>query len=468
MPIRRLAFLALLALASLLVLALGAAGPAFAAFAPHGLWEATVGEPLSNDSWSGVAAGPDGSAYVAGTFGQAWFPATGDIVVARYGAGDAAASLTWMRRWDDPGAHGADIGVTLAVDKKGAVVVAGFSADTTGFYGWRVIKWSASGAQKWAASFPAPLAGSNAFARDVAVDSSGDVYVCGSETYGPGDPSGDDVALVVRKLSGSTGALLWEARYTGPAAGYNAGDAIALDPAGNAYVTGYGDGTGETTDMVLAKYAHADGRKVWLRRIDGPDGADDEGITLAVTGAGVWMVGRAWSTADDTCRVLLVRYTLTGKRSWLRTWAEAPDASSYGDALAVDAAGNAVVAGSSNPSVVTWVHALLLRYSAKGKLLWSRVTYDEAQPYAEWRAVACLPKGDIWVGGDVKVVAGRWDWAVARYSPTGTARWTSRWESPADHNAGCMAIALGKTGVLTAGRISSSGDTQAILAKYKR
>ena len=460
MPARRPALVSLLVLACAGTLSLGAAGPASAAFAPHGLWEATLGEPQSYDTWADVASAPDGSAYAAGTFDLGMSPLTGDIVVAKYG-GSTAGSLTWTRRWDDPVEHGADWTSALAVDKKGAVVVAGHSSTAAGSFRWLVLKWSASGAQKWVATFAAPASIMDAYVRDVAVDASGDVYVCGSEAY-----TGEGVALVVRKLSGATGALLWEARYTGPAAGYNTAGAIALDAAGNAYVSGSGEDSSEVSDMLLAKFAHADGRRLWLRRIDGPEHSDDEGMELAITSAGVWATGRAWAADDNSCRIIVSRYSPAGKRRWLRTWIEQPGTINDADALAVDAAGNVVVAGSNNPQTVTFEHALLLKYNGKGKLLWSRVTYDQAQPFAVWSAVVCRPNGDIWVGGDATVVADRWDLVVARYSPAGQVVWTSNWESAADTDASCNAIALGKTGLFVAGSISSQDDSDAVLAMY--
>ena len=60
--------------------------------------------------------------------------------------------------------------------------------------------------------------------------------------------------------------------------------------------------------------------------------------------------------------VALAKYTLAGKRLWLRTWLEHPTPPSPA-ALAVDGHGNAVVVGGGNDNPVTREHAFVLRYT---------------------------------------------------------------------------------------------------------
>jgi len=87
-------------------------------------------------------------------------------------------------------------------------------------------------------------------ATAVAVDGSGNVYVTG---YSRGSSTSDDYATVKYNASG---IQQWVARYNGPA-NVNANDratTLAVDAAGNVYVTGYSRGSGTSDDYATIKY----------------------------------------------------------------------------------------------------------------------------------------------------------------------------------------------------------------------
>src|SRR5207245_1020077 len=74
-----------------------------------------------------------------------------------------------------------------------------------------------------------------------------------------------------------------------------------VDPAGNVYVTGWsnkGD-TDETADYVTIKYDPA-GEQVWLARYDGPGKGHDEAAALALDSAGnVYVTGMSRNESLD-------------------------------------------------------------------------------------------------------------------------------------------------------------------------
>jgi hypothetical protein len=390
---------------TLIVAAVGvcarAAAPACAAALPsHAIWSDVLGGTTNTESWIDVARGPDGSLYAGGSYDTVPMGSTGDLLVARFSRSDAAAKhRLWSRTWDNPVEHLDDRLWAIAVDHSGAVVAAGTTHTAHSGVAWVIAKWNRSGSRRWAETFAAsPLTAWDAWATDVACDAAGNVYVCGMVQKGESD--GNTVAsLVVRKLSGADGHVIWQGSYAGALNSYNQGSKLALDAAGNVYCTGYGQSAQGDDDIITCKFVSTTGRLSWARRIADTKHLQDEGTAIVVRGAHVWVTGGEY--ADATDRVVgLAKYTLAGKRLWLRTWLERADTLEYPEALAVDGHDNAVVVGSGNDNPVTRDHAFILHYSAAGVLQWRRIAYDSVSHEAEWHDVVCDAAGRIWVGGD--------------------------------------------------------------------
>ena len=145
--------------------------------------------------------------------------------------------------------------------------------------------------------------------RGIAVDGSGNSYVTGeffgAATFGPGETNattltsagGDDIFVAKYDASGD---LVWAKRAGGISVFGDFGKDIAVDGAGNSYVTGtFNDsatfGPGETNattltsavfdDIFVAKY-DATGDLVWAKRAGGTSLFGDSGLGIAVDGAG--------------------------------------------------------------------------------------------------------------------------------------------------------------------------------------
>jgi hypothetical protein len=94
-------------------------------------------------------------------------------------------------------------------------------------------------------------------------------------------------SLIVLLLPGLLLAQKWAARYD--AGGNDAMTAMAVDAAGNVYVTGHSVGAGTGTDFMTIKYSPA-GDTVWTRRAGGT--GDDSAFALALDGSGnVYVTG---------------------------------------------------------------------------------------------------------------------------------------------------------------------------------
>lgn len=157
------------------------------------------------------------------------------------------------------------------------------------------IKYSTNGTELWAERYNNSVNG-NDEAVGVVVDAAGNVYVTGRS-----QGSGTGYDYVTIKYD-STGNLAWDGdvrRYDG---GYGADEAtgIAIDSLGNVYVTGKSQGSGTGSDYHTIKY-DSSGNMIWRVRYNNDLlVGDDIATAIAVDSAGnVFVTGRSARTLTD-------------------------------------------------------------------------------------------------------------------------------------------------------------------------
>src|SRR3972149_1953109 len=187
-----------------------------------------------------IAVDGSGSVYVTGRSvgsGTCYDYAT----IKYYPNGDTA----WVRRYNGP-ANGADLAFTIAVDDSGCVYVTGWSSGSGNGYDYATIKYHSSGDTAWVRRYDGGENGPD-YARAIAVDDSGNVYVTGWSWNG----TSDDYATIKYY---STGDTAWGRRYNGPGNGFDEARAIAVDGSGSVYVTGLSSGSGASYEYATIKY----------------------------------------------------------------------------------------------------------------------------------------------------------------------------------------------------------------------
>jgi len=203
------------------------------------------------------------------------------------------------------------------------------------------------------------------------------------------------------------------ARYNnGITNGTNQAVKMALDLAGNVYVTGYSQNTNGNLDYVTMKYA-PNGNQLWVARFDSTNTAMampagivlDNSNDVIVTGNALTVKyntngGQAWTAAyagtslavDTNLDVYVVGFATdfgtvklspSGSNLWQAAYPSTlgPNVS---QAVAVDSNGNVDVAGSQTyvcDEYSCYHQMLLIRYDSKGNLLWTAVNlYGGEQP----------------------------------------------------------------------------------------
>ncbi|MGV3723383.1 MAG: BTAD domain-containing putative transcriptional regulator [Actinomycetota bacterium] len=294
-----------------------------------------------------VAVGPAGEVYVTGSvWGRHGVVASTDYATVKY---DAAGALQWARPFDQ--AQLEDRAVDLAVSPSGDVVVTGHSQhvrhigpDTD----YVTLAYSPGGDVRWRRSYGGPNDGGD-LACALAVDAEGCVYVLGRGYNGDPAFGGTKTDYVTVKYD-RWGTEKWVRSYDG--SGWRLDDkpaVIAVGPSGQTYVAGESPGEGIYPDVHTLAY-DASGNLRWARTMNGNGSRDDVPYGIAVDPAGnVIVAGRTFGrklaaegTEDD---YLTLKYGPSGELLWLRIYNSPSGGGDYATAVTTDAAGNVVVTG---------------------------------------------------------------------------------------------------------------------------
>jgi hypothetical protein len=408
------------------------------------LWQAGFGG-LGIDSTRGVAAGPNGEAFIAGYYeGEIDFggtvgkkPSAGksDAFVAKFGAD---GKLAWAQTW---GATRDDLANAIAI-RGDKVAVAGsfldeikigsFTKKSQGSDDLYIAAFDKDGNAEWLWTAggidsdgvntiaPTPDGGwviGGSFTKSLEITT-------GSGKTTITSKGGTDAVLIKLAASGDTE---WVKSYGG-----NYDDTIlhvAVDANSNVFVQGvfrdvadWGGkeplkaGGGSDNDVVLAKY-DTNGDHVWSQRFG--NAFNDVAGGLAIDSSGQITIAGSFENkgsisfgpGDDhvslgEADVYVARFANDGKLQWARSYGgERVDVAND---VAVDSAGNAIVTGWFEGMVdfgkgpVTSKggnnkDAFVMKLDAKGATTWVQTFGDK--DHDQGRAVTVDGKGDVYVSG---------------------------------------------------------------------
>lgn len=321
-------------------------GPSFAIFTSNDF--ATIeysssGLPLWTNRYNGPGNGDDTPTAIS-------VDATGNVFVTGYSIGahgnyeyvtlkySNSGQPVWTNRYNGPG-NGTNEAVGMTLDKAGNVFVTGYSLGTSGNYEYATLKYSNSGQPLWTNRYHGSGSGPSA-ATSVAVDGSGNAFVTGQVT---GPSSNFDYATL--KYS-SSGALLWANTFNGPANGDDGATGVALDAAGNVYVTGVSAGLGTSNDIATIAYSNS-GQPLWTNRYTGPGNGDDHAFSLVTDASGnVYVTGYS-TIAGNTNVYTTLAYAQNGAPLWTNFYNVNGASLSRAFGITTDNAGDVIVTGES-------------------------------------------------------------------------------------------------------------------------
>jgi hypothetical protein len=412
-----------------------------------GVYEAWVarynGTGNGYDEAKAVAVDNTGNVYVAGTsFGSG---TRNDYATIKY---DSAGQQQWVALYNDPDNPDAQLNA-MTIDGSGNVYVTGWSGLNNVYYDCTTIKYNSAGQEQWVARYNVQPRGYAAGAA-IAVDSSGNIYVAAYVTNQP------NIVFCATIKYNASGEEQWVAEYHGGAnADYPA--AIALDKAGNAYVTGTSQ-TCPGSDYLTLKYNSA-GQEQWVARYYGPQEHLDAAKAIAVDDA-----GNVYVTGESFGSYATIKYNAAGQQQWAARYDQG--GYSAAAAIALDAAGNVYVTGqvadpNSYPDYGT------IKYSSTGEQQWvARYNGPPGNGADVATGIALDGSDNVYVTGRssrTNFVFGDFDYATIKYTSAGQQQWVVRYDGSGNADNEAEAIALDQLGSVY---VTGIGDNDYVTIKY--
>ncbi len=274
--------------------------------------------------------------------------------------------------------------------------------------------------EKWVARYNGP---GNKFDGGwaIAVDGAGNVYVTG-ESAGSGTQA--DFTTIKYNINGKQ---IWVKRYNGPGNARDIAADIAVDGSGNVYITGYSEGSGTEYDYATIKY-NTNGKQIWIRRYNGPGNGIDEAGNIAVDVSGnVYVTGISWSTGiHATFDFATIKYDMNGAQLWVRRYNGPPDDSDCPQAIAVDDTGNVYVTGGEGGISVRKGDFATIKYGPDGKELWIK-RYNGPDNGPDFALCLALDGfGNVYIAGASRGLGTYFDYATIKYNTNGKRLWVQR------------------------------------------
>ncbi len=339
----------------------------------------------------------------------------------------ATGIALWTNRYDGPG-HRTDAANAVVVDKNGSIIVTGYGGGTDTTNEYTTIKYSAAGSALWTNRYSGSAKTTN-IAVAVSVDSNANIFVTGY-SYNSTAAGSADYATIAYSAAG---VALWTNRYNGTGNSIDIPAAMALDGSGNVLVTGYSysSSSSNSADYLTIKYSGA-GVPLWTNRYNGPGNNLDEAKALAVDDAGnVFVTGHSYSsTTSSSADYATIKYASSGVPLWTNRYTFSGSSVDQATGIAVNSGGTTYVTGVSSGDYLT------IAYSGAGTPLWTN-RFKPSSSTDQPTAILLDTSGNIFVTGystqsdSYNSIEVTYDYLTVKYSPNGAILWTNRCDGAA-------------------------------------
>ncbi len=312
----------------------------------------------------------------------------------------AQVNQEWVKTFNNSG-NSSDISYGIAVDNSGNSYVTGSILNGLQTTDYATIKYNASGNQEWLRIYNGP-ANNLDYARDIAVDGDGYIYVTGLIDFA------SSCATIKYSPSGDS---IWVRRYL-----YGIGYKIFCDASNNIYVAGrYGDAS--FSDYFVVKY-NSFGTELWSKRYNAPGNGPDVANAIDIDNAGnVYLTGSVFTGGHYAMGT--VKFNSSGTQMWEAIY-DCPDfGSDAGNAIDADNSGNVYVAGYSD-STVTGRDFMTIKYNSSGAVQWTKRFNDG---YDEAVDIKVFDDDNIYVTGPSLTATRPDDFTIIKYNSAGFQQW---------------------------------------------
>jgi hypothetical protein len=242
------------------------------------------------------------------------------------------------------------------------------------------------------------------------------------------------------------GDTMWT-RYFTLGHGDDQANAVATDPAGNVYVTGYVvAGTGKH-EYITLKYG-PDGTLAWQDTYSMlPGFTDDAAVAIAVDpSSNVYVTGSSYLTANPPQEYIsTVRYNAAGQMRWAKQY-NGPfgisQAAMYASAITLDDSGCVYVTGEDQLDSTGNTAFLTIKYDTGfGRVIWHENYVGSANGQYTAVAVKTDPLRNVYVNGTAPV-NGQQHVSTVAYDTAGVQKWESDYEFTDTTGDGAVDLAV--------------------------
>ncbi len=300
-----------------------------------------------------------------------------------------------------------------------------------------------TGVETWSAGYDSETGTDRVWANVVSPD--------GKQTYLTGHSWGTWEDIVTIAYDTLTGIELWQHRYNGPGNDWDEAHDLALSPDGSRlFVVGNSWGTGTGNDFVTLVYDAADGALLWEARYDGPASGQDWGNSLAVgpDGSQVYVSG---SSQDSKLDYATVAYDAeTGDELWVARYSGPGHLDRVNDIAVTPDGSRVTITGESFGAGTGYDYATITYDTETGDELWA-LRYHGGYGYDYGNAVVADDQ-TVYVTGQSHgpgTGAGgtSWDWVTIAYDgASGEQAWLARHDGSANGGDASRALVLSPDG----------------------
>ncbi len=320
---------------------------------------------------------------------------------------DPNSNEIWTRQF---GTSGTDQAYSVAIDASGNIYIVGwtsgaFSGQTSSGLNDAFIRaYDSDGNEIWTRQFGDSV---NDYARDVAIDANGNIYVTG-QTFStlPGQTSSGLGDVFIRTY-GSNGNEIWTRQFG--TSGNDNPNGIAIDTNGNIYVAGVTADTlpGQTSSGLNDAFIRAydsNGNEIWTRQF-GTSGTDQVSDVTIDANGNIYVTGQTTDTlpgqtSSGGSDAFIRAYDSNGNEIWTRQFGTSDNDDPQG--VLIDLNGNIYVVGGTYGTFAGQTNfgladAFIQVYDPNSNEIWTRQFGTSVNDYAY--GVATDASDSVYVAG---------------------------------------------------------------------